>query len=851
MLGKILKAFWNDLKRFQFLTNVKAFICSFLNLIIYLIIILMILGLDQGHVFQVALFENGNVWVRLWNIILFHGLLYYLAYIMSIYPTYIHTILFSGQVDSAMGTVKATDRVIFKRTRTGLIYFEKLIGAKSYCYPESETSDVIDDTDQEDDMAFWKLKFLEGAVRKFLAVGLFTTWSWLILTTFLKFQVDYSGWQIWMIKIVMIGFSLLMGYFFWRVTIKLKRDMDSSISKEKYIAEIQKFVKYRALPIGFFGGMFLVVALLQKWSGFTVALQVLFCAYLSIDLMIIRTLRKYIKPSCNTIIFLNRIRNGFILIVILLFAFNFWDVFTMSTNPINVAICGIIVLYYVITFILKMYLYVKYGSKNHNRAFYKTSLFYFWSIVGLMTFAFVMTWVGNDLHNLKLIPRSDNQISLDELYSKHESVKTADQSILYAAYGGGLKAHYWNLLILDEVEKRDEMKNILAMSGVSGGGMGISSHTIMNYIDANTIEDRRAYRNSLRSSNVLSLELGYYFGSDMIRNWMPSGTYFLGDRSNRSMNFYAQLFGDKDLVNNTTFDNVYHKIFSDRYYPNIIINSTTPNNQYGVAAAVREVDYGVYSTKKNIYPGAINILDIQREDKKLTLNFLEAASTCNRFPIISPTADIENKGTFVDGGYYENSGLMSLLSFKYAVDELKSADTSYSKKMKLVSVTNNKMNYLQSIVRDLLSAEGKDGLVGNQFILKSNKDYAGLWAVIKSGTNKDRSPEYFRTVIERYRRDDIAMLYIDLPYHIDEDYLKEYFDGCLIDATYDLVWEAVQESNEEIKSLLAQSNNEYDLRKWGVMNPPTARILSRPVELYMEIMIEHPNVKKQLTAAFR
>ena len=62
-----------------------------------------------------------------------------------------------------------------------------------------------------------------------------------------------------------------------------------------------------------------------------------------------------------------------------------------------------------------------------------------------------------------------------------------------------------------------------------------------------------------------------------------------------------------------------------------------------------------------VIPGSTNILKL---DLHKTLPFMEAISMTERFPLFSATATIEGLGHFIDGGYFENSGLLSLMNFR-------------------------------------------------------------------------------------------------------------------------------------------------------------------------------------------
>jgi len=86
--------FFSDLGKISLMNLAKSLLCSNLNLIIYLIIATFVLGFAQGFVIPVDLYMCSEDHSHILNIFLFHFLLYFLALIMSLYPTYIFAILF-------------------------------------------------------------------------------------------------------------------------------------------------------------------------------------------------------------------------------------------------------------------------------------------------------------------------------------------------------------------------------------------------------------------------------------------------------------------------------------------------------------------------------------------------------------------------------------------------------------------------------------------------------------------------------------------------------------------------------------------------------------------------------------
>lgn len=103
--------------------------------------------------------------------------------------------------------------------------------------------------------------------------------------------------------------------------------------------------------------------------------------------------------------------------------------------------------------------------------------------------------------------------------------------------------------------------------------------------------------------------------------------------------YWAELFIEKTKEDNS-------------FYPLILSNSSATHIQRGIASTV---DFG--DAFDTIFHDAIDILD---HDEK-SISYAYGASSSNRFPVFSPVAKIASKGHFLDGGYFENSGLSSLL----------------------------------------------------------------------------------------------------------------------------------------------------------------------------------------------
>ncbi len=799
---------------------IRSFFYSSLNIIIYLLIALFIMGFSQGYVIPLDLYIYDNVIALIYNIFTFHFLIYFLGLIMSLYPTYIFD-FFSKNLSNKYYT----------STCCGLMYFD---------FPKNDNKQekpLVKNTKS--------IYFIEGAVRKFLGMLVFIIWSWLIVFVYYTHQIDKP---IKIFVIVLNAVFTLVGIFtFWYYTYRVNKNQNIYDKAIKFAEGYYK--KYLVIFLGILI-LFCALILFYNWHIITVIVQLIICLLLSIHLSIYRNFRSCFEPIKKITAFLNLQRKlGFIVLAFIL-AINFCTDLAEQTNPINIVLASLIAFYTVIIILFKVYLFLKNKNKsdeiNYIPFIFKSKIKLNQYSIGLLcAFLFVILNIrmGSDLHKLKLIDSKDNKISLEEFYLKFKSVQdsTSQAPILYAAYGGGLKAHYWNYLILDELYNDSNFENVLAMSGVSGGGMGIGNYTAMNYFEF-TSKDKATTMAKVKSSNILGIELSWLFGYDLLREYWLSLIKLGSDRSYRSMQYYSNLLDpSSELVGNTSMYDVYAKLFRDSsYYPNLIINSTSTSDKYGVVSAI---------SNDAMFPGASNLLDINIDGQSKTLNYFESLSTCNRFPIISPAAKVPTKGNFVDGGYFENSGIMSLISFRNALVDLEKANYKdqepvVKKKLRLVSVRNSKLNYFQSLLSksDLINYD----LLYDNCSKKSAND-SELSSIIKGISNLDRMPNYIKSNLTENHTEDFTFIDIDLPYYIKDNEIEDLI-GCTLDsATCRKIRAITKKSNDDIEKILKSDTwPNYKVKDWGIVDPPTARILSKPVEIYMEAMMGHPNVQKNL-----
>jgi len=212
-----------------------------------------------------------------------------------------------------------------------------------------------------------------------------------------------------------------------------------------------------------------------------------------------------------------------------------------------------------------------------------------------------------------------------------------------------------------------------------------------------------------------------------------------------------------------------------------------------------------------------------------TITYFGAVSTSNRFPIFSPSAEVPGIGHFLDGGYFDNSGLTSLLGFQKYLESIQRVNQlPFNNEAVFVIIDNSTERYLAEVIENKLNA------------CKDVTATGELSAVLQTLTYIDKIPKY----MEGYIRNEYKMIRINLPQPLNYDEVVSMLKGHPYNPTS--IMELIEDSNRRIDSvLIADGDYEYDL--WGRVNPPLARLISEPGVYYMKAMVKHhPDVKNKI-----
>ena len=249
--------------------------------------------------------------------------------------------------------------------------------------------------------------------------------------------------------------------------------------------------------------------------------------------------------------------------------------------------------------------------------------------------------------------------------------------VFICAEGGAFRTGAYTAIFLDKLQKKLAAKNIdlkrsvYAMSGVSGGSLGLGFFNATTYINSPS--------DFIKQGSASPAEL--FFRHDCLAPIV--GKMFYGDLLNLLIPVHINRFDRAIALENAweyafqqiikpgaknTFSNDFLAPYQNQYkhpLPLMLINTT-------------EVETGNQCWITNVVPGNIiyarqrDLLRIKMHDT--SVNYSTAINFSSRFPLTSPGGMIREKNAahnrklhYVDGGYYENTGAASMEELLYQV----------------------------------------------------------------------------------------------------------------------------------------------------------------------------------------
>jgi hypothetical protein len=552
----------------------------------------------------------------------------------------------------------------------------------------------------------------------------------------------------------------------------------------------------------------------------------LFKKYGNVDRETISSFLNFFAQLSDNISYLNFMRGSGIVAFIAMLCANIFYGFATWLNPINIILLYIILFYSAIIIVWKHILYYhrKKGDLGLDNFFKYGIPLLLLLIIGWGVYS---SGQENDLHELQLV-ESNEPLDYSE-YMQNLTISTLkkkDNYFFVGSYGGGLKANLWNLLLLNRLDTLSDhkfMERTIVMSGVSGGAVGIGNYAALQA--THQAEDDLSHDIfTIGKSNVLSNELTYLFGWDWLREYAHFISYKGKDRSYESMKQHAINTG----VSLTDYEekgflDMWRKLYEkkNKKFPILVMNSTSVAGKQGVVSSIK--------FPSDTFAGADNLSVFTEKETggEKSLTYFGAVSTTNRFPLFSPTAKIKGNGNYLDGGYFENSGMLSALEVYDAIER----DSLYKEKINpiFINIVNSKDFYIQQKILDWNIEK------------TSVKESGEIASILETVISIEKLPRF---IYEKIKNRGHIIKPILMPHKLSYQnvsaVLKSKVESPLI------LMDSIKKHNAIIDQALKEYK-EYDFEDWGVVEPPLARLLGEPSVRYQEAMIYfHPDVNEAL-----
>jgi hypothetical protein len=240
-------------------------------------------------------------------------------------------------------------------------------------------------------------------------------------------------------------------------------------------------------------------------------------------------------------------------------------------------------------------------------------------------------------------------------------------AILVATAGGGSRAAYWTATVLGKLNQQipDFNDHLLLISGVSGGSLGALFYRAATLATPNDPCKALAIAQDAAAGDFLSPLLSAMFTRDLV-SVIPG----LPDRAEVIENAWATSFEKacRDELNSDKCPVDLHDGFLKLWpqdkslWPALILNGTVVET--GGRAVASSLDLHCKAGDATATCGLVDVTDIlayQRSD----LTASGAVNVSARFPVLGPSAlaivdDNSNERNVVDGGYFDNSGALTL-----------------------------------------------------------------------------------------------------------------------------------------------------------------------------------------------
>lgn len=300
----------------------------------------------------------------------------------------------------------------------------------------------------------------------------------------------------------------------------------------------------------------------------------------------------------------------------------------------------------------------------------------------------------NDNHKVRVLEghpqRMTFEARLNTFLKKYPSAddETKKEEPLYiiAAEGGGIRAAYWTALLLGGIQDKDPefVKHIFAISGASGGSLGISVFVAL-------LKEKQP------GCETGETGAGPYFNcaAEVLKGDFLSPTAAMmltGDLLQKIIPFPVPHFSRGQALEQAWEIAWKKAAASDRFaepmnalwenddacdIPSLFLNGTLVETGQRIIASNICID-------EHTFIDTLDVYDYIKENQDMRLS--TAVNCSARFPVISPPGTLSGGIHVVDGGYFDDYGAATALEIYYAVEKKLQDKQKNPKKVKPVVI---------------------------------------------------------------------------------------------------------------------------------------------------------------------
>lgn len=260
---------------------------------------------------------------------------------------------------------------------------------------------------------------------------------------------------------------------------------------------------------------------------------------------------------------------------------------------------------------------------------------------------------------------------------------------LVMAEGGGIRSAYWTNGVLDRLftEMPELKKNLYAYSAVSGGALGVTLTASLSE-SANT--DAAAF---LEKDFLAPVTAALTF-NDMLQRFIPFPIRKFDRMRVLERSWEEAWLEIKPENSGILWSDGFVETFSKPGYPLLLLNST--HVESGRRTIVSNANLSELESNQ-----IKDVFDVTNKDIPIST----AVGLSSRFPFLTPPALIKNEdgktwGSLVDGGYYENLGVRTMVDVYTLLKEV-SATKYYPVRFHFLAIRNTKASTRETPVKGM------------------------------------------------------------------------------------------------------------------------------------------------------